>query len=226
MEVLERELSSYVPDKLDYLFFMTEDHLRMNVPFQSPLQTGSIEAAKEYLASSNMDVFYHTPLIPSFIEVDATVRFVRNLHFLQEIINAADTFIRDNSLVDFFGIQIRKTDFGVNGADEQNLFDLISGCPDKKFFVCSDDKGVEERFTKLKNVSIYPKKAHVEKLENGDWNKPTADCSGRVYACNVNRSAQSVIDAVVDLLILSRSQVVKTSHSTFLNTALLLKACR
>jgi hypothetical protein len=47
-----------------------------------------------------------------------------------------------------------------------------------------------------------------------------------VYPCNVNRSAQSVIDAVVDLLVLSHSQVVKTSNSTFLNAALLLKDAR
>jgi hypothetical protein len=226
MDVLERELATYVPDKLNFQFFMTEDHLGMGVPFQSPLQTESMDAAKQFLATSENDVFYHTPLIPGFIDAATTVRLVRNLHFLQEITDEADTFIRNHNLNVFFGIQIRKTDFGVSGADEQNLFDLISGCPDKRFFVCSDDKNVEERFQKLSNVAIYPKKAHVEKLEDGDWNKPTADCSGRVYACNVNRNAQSVIDAVVDLLILSRSQVVKTSNSTFLNTALLLQACR
>jgi hypothetical protein len=32
-----------------------------------------------------------------------------------------------------------------------------------------------------------------------------------------------VEDAIVDLLVLSHSQVVRTSQSTFLNTALLLK---
>ena len=38
------------------------------------------------------------------------------------------------------------------------------------------------------------------------------------------RSAQSVRDAVVDLMVLARSQIVRTSNSTFLNTALLLQA--
>jgi 2-polyprenyl-3-methyl-5-hydroxy-6-metoxy-1,4-benzoquinol methylase len=57
----------------------------------------------------------------------------------------------------------------------------------------------------------------------GEWSTTTADHSGRLYASNVNRKDVSVEDAVVDLLILARSQIVRTSHSTFLNTALLLK---
>ena len=124
---------------------------------------------------------------------------------------------------EFLGIQIRKTDFGANGADDNNLFALVSQCPQKQFFVCSDDAAVEQRFGALPNVVTHPKRAYVEKVVDGGWNTPTADHSGRVYACNVNRNAVSVEDAVVDLLVLSRSQIVRTSNSTFLNTALLLK---
>jgi len=94
------------------------------------------------------------------------------------------------------------------------------------FFVCSDDKTVEQKFAALKNVAIYEKQAYVEKRISGDWTELTADHSGRVYPCNVHRSAESVLEAVTDLLILSRSQVIKTSNSTFLNTALLLQAAR
>jgi hypothetical protein len=78
----------------------------------------------------------------------------------------------------------------------------------------------------LPNVAIYEKQAYVEKLVAGDWTTLASDHSGRVYPCNVNRSAQSVIDAVVDLLVLSHSEVIKNSNSTFLNAALLLKAAR
>jgi hypothetical protein len=63
----------------------------------------------------------------------------------------------------------------------------------------------------------------VEKRVDGQWTTTTADHSGRLYPCNVNRGAASVEDALVDLLILSRSQIIKTSNSTFLNTALLLQ---
>ena len=149
---------------------------------------------------------------------------VRELKIDATIIARASRFISDHALDEFFGVQIRKTDFGSNGSDDNNLYELIRDTEHKKFFVCSDDKDVEQRFGALPNVAIYAKRAHVEKLvEQGDWNSVTSDHSGRAYACNVNRSALSVIDAVVDLLILSHSQPLHTSNSTFLQTALLLK---
>jgi hypothetical protein len=223
-KVLDRELATYVPEKDGFHFFMPEDHLAMGVDFKCPLRTASKEDALNYFSTSTKDVFYHSPLIPSFLDAAITEPYIRALKFMPHIVEEADSFIRANHLDFFFGVQIRKTDFGVNGSDEQGLFDLITNCTDKRFFVCSDDKTVEARFMALSNVVIYRKKAHVEKLTEGDWNTLTADHSGRVYPCNINRSAQSVIDAITDLLILSRSQIVKTSNSTFLNTALLLKA--
>jgi hypothetical protein len=118
-----------------------------------------------------------------------------------------------------------ETDFGSHGADDQNLYDLIASRSNAQFFVCSDDKDVERRFAALPNVHIYDKQAHVEKLVHGGWNSHTADHSGRVYACNVNRSSLSVLEAIVDLLILSRSNIVRTSGSTFLSAALMIKSC-
>ena len=83
---------------------------------------------------------------------------------------------------------------------------------------------MERQFSQLPNVAVNAKHAYVEKMVDGDWNSVTLDHSGRPYACNVVRSAQSVRDAVVDLMVLARSQIVRTSNSTFLNTALLLQA--
>jgi hypothetical protein len=149
------------------------------------------------------------------------------LRLQSNILRSAENFRKDSGLGEnYYGLQIRKTDFGAGGADDDALFDLVQKAGDKKFFVCSDNKEVEARFRRLQNVAIYEKKAYVEKLVPGEWTALAADHSGRVYPCNVNRSAQSVVDAVVDLLVLSYSQVVKTSNSTFLNAALLLKAAR
>jgi hypothetical protein len=138
----------------------------------------------------------------------------------------ARAFIADRGLSEYFGIHIRKTDFGSNGSDDENLFSLLSNCPQRRFFVCSDDAGVEARFSTLSNVSTYTKRAYVKTRVDGDWTTLTADHSGRVYASNVTRSATSVEDAVIDLLILSYSQIVDTSKSTFRNTAMLLQAAR
>ena len=226
-KVIERELIHYAPDKELFHFFMTEDHLCLGVPNRSPLQAQTLAEVVDYLNADSRDVYYHSPLIPQFLNPDEVLQQVRELKINAEIEALADRFISEQGLDEFFGVQIRKTDFGSNGADDSNLFELTRNAAHKKFFVCSDDKDVEQRFGALPNVAIYAKRAHVEKLvEEGGWNSVTSDHSGRAYACNVNRSAISVIDAVVDLLILSRSDVVKTSNSTFLQTALLLKSSR
>ena len=49
------------------------------------------------------------------------------------------------------------------------------------------------------------------------------DNEGNEYSFNVERSDESVIDAMVDLLILSKSTILNTSESTFLRTALLIQ---
>ncbi len=223
-QVVERELASYVPEKHAFQFFMTEDHLKMGVENASPLQTATLADALAYLARSDKDVHFHTPLIPAFFEMASVLRTVRSLCLRQHLRERANDFISQQRLADYYGVQIRKTDFGANGADDNSLFDLVAKCQDKRFFVCSDDASVEQRFAALPNVVVYPKRAYVERLVSGGWNAPAADHSGRVYACNVNRSGSSVEDAIIDLLLLASSRVIKTSNSTFLNTALLLQA--
>jgi hypothetical protein len=224
--VVERELSSYASDKDKFLFFTIEDHLGMGFEFKSPLQMPDLDSALDYLRASDKDVHFHTPLIPAFLAVGMVHAQVRALQFLPALKAQATAFMDRNHLVEYFGIHIRKTDFGTNGSDDTNLYQLVRDVPNKKFFVCSDDKDVEQRFGALANVVMYPKRAYVEKLVDGTWNTPTADHSGRVYACNVNRNAVSVEDAVIDLLVLSHSQIVSTSNSTFRNTALLLQTVR
>jgi hypothetical protein len=225
-DVVERELASYAPEKDHFLFFTTEDHLNMGFAFQSPLQMASLDNALRYLRSSDKDVHFHTPLIPAILEAGLIHTHVRALQFQPALVAQAQAFMDRNNLSEYFGIHIRKTDFGANGSDDTNLYQLVRDVPHKQFFVCSDDKDVEQRFGALPNVVMYPKRAYVEKLVDGTWNTPTADHSGRVYACNVNRNAVSVEDAVIDLLVLSYSQIVSTSNSTFRNTALLLQSVR
>jgi hypothetical protein len=224
--VLDCELAEYAPERDRYHFFMSEDHLKMGVPNLSPLLTATPDAMRQWVGMSTKDVFFHTPLIPAFLGGAEVLAEVAALRLRRSLVARAETFIASHGLTDFLGLQIRKTDFGANGADDQKLFELVSQCPHKRFFVCSDDAAVEARFATLPNVVTHAKRAYVEKAVDGGWNTPTADHSGRVYACNVNRGAAGVEDAIVDLLILSRSQIVRTSNSTFLNTALLIKQAK
>ncbi|HZE91737.1 MAG TPA: hypothetical protein VE029_08565 [Rhizobacter sp.] len=228
LPVVDRELATYTAERERYQYFIVEDRLGLAKAWTSPLHMQTWDEVRAFTSASHDDVFYYTALIPNFIDLAARKEQVHALKLRGDITQRALGFLREASLQPgtYFGVQIRKTDFGGNGADDNNLFELLGKASNKRFFVCSDDKTVEERFKTLPNVSIYSKTAHVEKLVQGSWNEVTSDQSGRLYACNVNRSGQSVLDAVVDLLILSYSQVVQTSNSTFLQTALLMQASR
>ena len=226
MNVAERELKTYVPERGAYHYLMTEDHLQQGVSFISPLSIKTLEELGQTTHSSNKPIFLHTPLIPSYLPTDLIYKSINKLHFNEEYSARTEQFLEKNTLDNFYGIQIRKTDFGPHGADDKNLFELIQAAPAHRFFVCSDDREIEEKFKQLPNVVIYPKEAYVEKMKSGDWLDLTADFSGRVYPCNINRNEASVRDAIVDLMILSHSQIVRTSGSTFLSAALLLKAAR
>ena len=225
MTVVNRELSSFFAEKEHFHHLMEEDHLQMQVPFLSPRPITDFEQIRQFINASSKDIFYYVALVPACIDMTQIRKHLLANPFRPEIIERADSFRVNHGLTEFFGIQIRKTDFGTSGADDQNLFNLIAGRADAQFFVCSDDKDVERRFSTLPNVHIYEKQAHVEKLVQGDWNSHTADHSGRVYACNVNRGSLSVLEAIVDLLVLSKSKVVRTSGSTFLNAALMIQTC-
>lgn len=227
MPVVQRELASFMPERERYHYFIVEDRLGLAQQWVSPLHIPNWDGVRAFFSASDKDVFYYTALIPPFTDFTAIAEQVRALRFRPAILARAQQFLDQHNIGrqhgDFFGVQIRKTDFGGHGADDTNLFNLVKDRPQSKFFICSDDKDVEQRFGALPNALVYQKRAHVEKMVTGDWNALTTDYSGRLYAGNVNRSAASVEDALVDLLILSRSQIVKTSNSTFLSTALLLQ---
>jgi len=227
LPVVDRELASFMPERDGYQYFIVEDRLGLADEWVSPLHVPHWDTVRSFFARSDKPVFYYTALIPGFIDAAVVLSQVRALRLRADLIARAEEFLSAHQIGarhgDFFGVQIRKTDFGANGADDNNLFELVSQRPLQRFFVCSDDKEVEQRFGALPQVAIFPKRAHVEKRVDGQWTTTTADHSGRLYPCNVNRGAASVEDAVVDLLILSRSQIIKTSNSTFLNTALLLQ---
>lgn len=222
-EIIERELSTYVPEKNSYHFLMTEDHLGMAVQYKSPLNLSTLSEATSYLKSNNKDVYFHTPLIPSYLPLSLVLEKIKELKIQSYILNQARDFISANDLLDFCGLHIRKTDFGSNAVDDNMFYDVVNNSKGSKYFVCSDDEQVEARFKLLPNVFVYPKKSYVSKKIEGEWNDITLDHSGRAYPCNVERSTQSVIDAVVDWLILSESNIITSSASTFLRSALLRK---
>jgi len=138
----------------------------------------------------------------------------------QPAINAAVTdFIQQRIGQPFYGLHLRRTDLGVGYSDEE-VSEIAQAHPQSRFFVCSDDPIAEALAAVYPNVVRREKRAYVEKRnDDGNWTAATADGDGRVYHSNIERTTASVLEAVIDLLILAHSEIVGYSGSTFQNIA-------
>jgi hypothetical protein len=124
---------------------------------------------------------------------------------------------------EYIGVHLRKTDF-VPSFDENIIREAVKTNPEIKFFICSDNKETEEAYLQFPNVFVNPKESYAEKLQPGDWNQTIVDGLGNSFPFNVKRSESSVISAMVDLVLLSRSQLLPTDkRSSFLQVAYLLQ---
>lgn len=172
------------------------------------------------------NILFYTSLICPWVDTYGLAPILDLVPFQSYLLNEAQTFIRQNfNDKEFNGLHIRRTDHAYQ-LDEEDFINKINSTPDQMCFVCSDEQAAEDKFKHSCNtVRTYTKNSYVELLNpEGGWNTPTKDEFGHQFPFNVKRNRQSVIDAMVDLLILSRSNIINTDHrSTFLQTAVLLK---
>lgn len=188
----------------------------------------NLNTLKSFIHYQGRDVFYFTNLIPGWVNKTELLSIVvPQVPFRADIVRIAESVIAKNTLKQKFnGIHMRKTDFG-NSVNEQDYHNLIKQSPETKFFICSDDYETEKRFLQHKNVFGYDKTNYVEKLIEGEWNTNIIDNNNNAWPFNVNRPSASVVQALVDLIVLSHSNIINTNlRSTFLQTALLLKESR
>jgi hypothetical protein len=185
----------------------------------------------DYFLRDKVDrnIMFYTSVICPWVDTNALKPIINQLPFQKYITEPADNFIASNfGTEEFFGLHVRRTDHAYQ-LDENEYINRMNASPDRKFFVCSDDRNAEEKFkANCKNVKTFQKQSYVEMLNpEGGWNTMTRDEFGHQFAFNVKRPKQSVIEAMVDLLILSHSTVINEDHrSTFLQTASLLKRFR
>ena len=225
-EVWNLELKDVIQDPMRYCYWMTEDHLNIGMPNISPLHQLDFISVVKYLQSSSKPIFFHTPLIPSYLPFEYLAPFFNRLSYQSSIISETNKFLEQFSGTPLVGLHMRCSDIGLKDEQIAELYQFAETRQDLQFFICSDNKEVEDKFISLPNAHSYLKTAYVEKLVDGSWNEMILDNSGRPYPFNVNRSKQSVLDAIVDLLILSHTAIIKTSSSTFLNAAILMQNAR
>jgi hypothetical protein len=188
-------------------------------------QLTSYDDYRSILDAAPQVLYYHS-LIPGFVDIQDICNGLSLIALNPKVRDAADLFCRQNSINSaVLGLHIRKTDFG-NAVDDDGLFKLASSTP-HRYFVCSDDPEVNSRFSLLPNCVVYGKSSFPTKLDGvGGWNSVTTDTEGRVFPFNIYRSEASIVEALMDLLILSRTTLIDTSHSTFLRMAMIFKACK
>lgn len=151
-----------------------------------------------------------------FMDEDRISSLLSKLKINKNILERVSKFVLENKIDDsVLGLHIRKTDHQL--LPDSFYYNFIESQQDKKIFVCSDDEKIENDLSsKYENIITRKKQSYVQKYQVGDWR------IGDEF--NVYRSKNSVIDGFVDMLILSKTSIVKVSDaSTFLKFALHFK---
>jgi FkbM family methyltransferase len=175
--------------------------------------------------SSGRNLVYFNNLLPPFVSVADVGDALTLLELDSKVAGIARRFIIQHQIdTNTIGMHIRKTDFG-NTVDDEALF-MQAQSSSRRFFICSDDESVNQRFARLANCAVFEKSAFpARRTQDGGWHHWVIDADGRKYPYNITRSSASVVEGLIDLLILSQTEILRTSGSTFLAAARLLQAC-
>jgi len=194
----------------------------LRVPFNSAYDYVSAEEFEKKVLSLYERVFYYPAILPGWIDGSCIRQEVAKLKLRSELMQQAELFIRECLCEPFYGIHLRRTDLNV-GLSDVEVQSLVIKFPSEVFFVCSDDPAAEAMATIQPNVRSRKKVSHVRRknLEAG-WQAPTEYDAGRVYFSNIRRGKDATLEGVIDLLVLSQSQIVSFTGSTFQSVARLI----
>jgi DNA-directed RNA polymerase delta subunit len=134
-----------------------------------------------------------------------------------DIQNYVDDFVQKHGIdKTWLGFHVRGTDKSWNPKTKERRFNLLNEVysalkKHDKIFICSDDEEIEKEFAD--KVLINPKTHYVEKKVPGHWLMPS-HTPGQHYVYNVNRTRESTIQAMQDMLILSKT-TFRCPSSTF-----------
>jgi hypothetical protein len=207
---------------LEHSIVLLHDELGANalkVPFQSAYAYSSLDDFKARVVATGKDIFYYPALIPPWLPMDHVVSALKGCSFQPYIRETVAQFVGQTIGRPFHGLHLRRTDLCVGYSDEE-VQSIVRQHPQDHFFVCSDDPIAEALAAVHPHVHRRDKSAYVGKRNvQGDWMALTADDDGRMYHSNIDRNADSVVDAVIDMLILAHGAIVGFSGSTFQNMA-------
>jgi len=214
-EIINLNINNLFSQNINNKFIIHENQTNLQLEQYHP----NLETIKLFKDIEDETVIYYHNSIPNYFSQEEILTILSKFNVKPNIKNNVFEFINKNKIDNnTLGIHFRKTDFQ-SFLNEEETFNYINSNSQTNFFICSDSFETEEKFNILNNVIIYPKNNYVTKLKEGSWNDLTTDNEGRQMNFNINRSKESVIEGFIDLLILSKTNIVVESHSTFLKFA-------
>jgi hypothetical protein len=190
----------------------------LGISFKSAYEYSSIAHVRQAI-NDYEGLIYYPALMPKYVADEDIAAALIEIKFRSEIEHVVSQFIAEELGGPFYGIHLRRTDLKI-GYSNDEVAAIVKSHSNALFFVCSDDPESERICAAYHNVKIRQKNSYVEKrTSDGDWNTPTLDDNDRTYHSNVERGAQSVIDAVIDMLLLAHSTILGFSGSTFQSAA-------
>lgn len=209
-EILPVSINHIFVSGTDQAFLVHENQTGADLGLQMSQSAESVDRLK--LLPNNV-VYYHNKIAP-YMPAESIFETANTLRPADRVMQQVKDFCNVNGIDrSVTGLHLRKTEN--YRLDEHKLFRRVSANAGQRYFVCSDDQATEQRFAALPNVVYWPKTSYVEKLIDGDWLAETVDADGRRYNYNINRPRQSVVEAFVDMLILSRTTIQFTVKSSF-----------
>jgi hypothetical protein len=146
---------------------------------------------------------------------------INDLSINENIKNVVSEFLVKNNInKNTIGIHIRGSDSSCRLQNINDSFDLINKNRNKMIFACTDEREIFDKFKQYNNIVYYNTTQFTEKFNKQlDWNGSVVDSDNRRWNYNATRNEQSVIDAFIELMILSKTNIVSNNSSTFLKWA-------
>jgi hypothetical protein len=212
---LQARLQDLVPYRDTFTAWLHEDDFGFTAPVHR-VRDLDHDAVRTLAATDPRPILFAENTFLPWLPADLVDRTLNKLSFRHEITAEAAAVLGGRPVGSFFGIHLRGTDF-IPPPPVEQMYDVVVANPQFDFFICSDEPDLEKRFAQNSNVFVHEKNACVEKIDGeGAWRSNVLDSDGLPYTSNIDRTGQSVIQACVDLLLLSAATPIKTSHSSFL----------
>ena len=135
----------------DTVNFMHWNPFQPDLSVQNPMWIN--QGITDYMKTQpDKDVFFFSSLLCPWIDRNLLRPLVKELPFQQRILDVADAIVRDKfNNKEFFGIHLRCTDHAKN-INFDDYLNKVANAPNSKFFICSDNAEVENKFMQYPNV--------------------------------------------------------------------------